>query len=855
MPLDFPNAPFVGQQFSYNGDVWEWDGVAWIIVSLSVVTSPVTPSQPNSVEDVHDGADFPANPNIGDLYEFGGRDYIWDGIAWVLQDESVIVVDWANVLNKPTEFPPEPHQHVEADITDLDKYTQSEIDSFLNAIVADQTIINQALQAGIDANEAGLITLSGQVSVNANAITVLEGRVTQTETDIATNVADIATNAADILTRVRWRGEWSGAITYDENDMVRDYQWTMIANTQTTERPAPQAIGVAQYLYEGTAPTGSETVEVVIMGQQYEGDEPFFVTGYRLYTVAGNRYEVILVEAPGTIDENVQFINSFVASTTGWREFSVARQIIPAGIAFRLLIIVQQPDPAPTITDANYDYLKPTNPSVPATGQIIQSNKTPGVISIHKTDNDATDRSALLTGLKPGDTITSNPATRTVLWSVQAVVDQGTYVDVTVAPATQSNGMGITPFQFSVVVAQPVTLLRDTNWWVSNQPVGGTIDGLYVEDGSYNDVVINSNAYGVDLLVQEAYISPDWDLVALSGDSGSAVPSTDTSAAITYGDAFPDPANPGDLHYLTINPIGLYVYYDDGSSEQWVQANGGSIDLYLPLAGGTMTGDIVVKSDSAVGAEKIIFTDENDDIICSVGPSYVGGAFVGFNFGIGSDSATSTRFCDFNSVEGDMGSDGLSYRFGRNTTTTGTVQLVFYAHNGVNSPEYSMSVGDGTALGLTHRIVTREKGDVRYQSASSMRFKTDIAPLRDTRDLKSFVEALKVKTFKWGGDLPQTDERYGEPAVGLIAEEVEQIFPEAVVYQYITELQGDTEVNIGKRVHGLDPIALIAMLVEDVKDLRKLIINLTARVSDNEFNITNLDTRLTEAEKIIEENT
>lgn len=54
--------------------------------------------------------------------------YVWTGSAFVVGN---IVSDWNTIINKPTEFPPEAHTHVEADISDLDKYTQNEIDTAL----------------------------------------------------------------------------------------------------------------------------------------------------------------------------------------------------------------------------------------------------------------------------------------------------------------------------------------------------------------------------------------------------------------------------------------------------------------------------------------------------------------------------------------------------------------------------------------------------------------------------------------------------------------------------------------------------------------------------------------------------
>lgn len=47
------------------------------------------------------------------------------------------------------------------------------------------------------------------------------------------------------------------------------------------------------------------------------------------------------------------------------------------------------------------------------------------------------------------------------------------------------------------------------------------------------------------------------------------------ASSATVGDTFPGSPNEGDLHYLTAEPVGLYIYYNDGDSTQWVQTNGG----------------------------------------------------------------------------------------------------------------------------------------------------------------------------------------------------------------------------------------------------------------------------------------
>lgn len=399
------------------------------------------------------------------------------------------------------------------------------------------------------------------------------------------------------LDRVRWKNVWDNTIVYADNDMVRDGEWTMIANKETTDRPAPQPLGDAGYVYDGAAPTTSETVRVVVMGQEYKRlDNAFFVTGYRIFVVAGNRYEVVLVTDPGTPDEGVNFVNSFTAETTGWREFSTPQQIVAPKAPFRVLVIAQQPDPAPVEVTASYNYTKPQILSVPEPGEAIHSNRDPGIISFHKTDSTGTDRAALLTSLKPGDTITGNPVTRSVLWSVQAVLEQGAYVNVYVAPTVQEADSGLLPFVFSTITPQPVTFMRDTNWWLANTPEGGVISGLYVEDESYSDVVADQNAYGVDLLVQDAYVSPDWDLVAVSSAASAGGGGGGGAGSAQVSDTPPLSPGVGDLWYASTEPTGLYIWLDDGDSSQWVQTNGGagSSGQFLPLTGGTLTGNLTI---------------------------------------------------------------------------------------------------------------------------------------------------------------------------------------------------------------------------------------------------------------------
>ena len=57
----------------------------------------------------------------------------------------------------------------------------------------------------------------------------------------------------------------------------------------------------------------------------------------------------------------------------------------------------------------------------------------------------------------------------------------------------------------------------DTDWWLAN----ASVDGLYIEDGEYSAITPDDNAYGTDIYIQEATISPDWDIYGAPGGASS----------------------------------------------------------------------------------------------------------------------------------------------------------------------------------------------------------------------------------------------------------------------------------------------------------------------------------------------
>jgi len=323
----------------------------------------------------------------------------------------------------------------------------------------------------------------------------------------------IDNQSVERINPMRWHNKWIPA-TYLKHDTVIDSDWTMVANKETTDRPSPQAVGLPVLIYNGSSPTLPVTAKSVVSGISIQGGEKaYWVSGYSAYTVTGNFYRIFTVDKDDVIKE----LASFTASETGWKEFVLPLTLIPAYSDFILAQSVAEPDPSPTIWSGDWDYLTPQNDADPLTGQIVQSGKSPSNLRIHKFDKASADRGTELLALTPGDIIEAVG----MRWSIQlAPIDNGIWVGIVVAPAQQGSGSGTQTFNFETVSPTPITIVVDTNYWLTNQLGTGLIRGVHsLDEGA---TVYTDDAYGVNFELQEAYISPDWDLLASpSGSSGS----------------------------------------------------------------------------------------------------------------------------------------------------------------------------------------------------------------------------------------------------------------------------------------------------------------------------------------------
>jgi hypothetical protein len=193
--------------------------------------------------------------------------------------------------------------------------------------------------------------------------------------------------------------------------------------------------------------------------------------------------------------------------------------------------------------------------------------------------------------LTPGDQIVIN----LISYAIQSnQVDAG-FANIVVAPAVVTIA-GIQDITFETVVATPISVAEDLAYWsTSNFPL---VQGLKGVDIAYANIVPDDNAYGVDLLVQQAYI-PDpaeWWLKLVAGGGGSGgggdfTPTLFTGAGSTG--YVPDPITEND-----------WFLRDDGS---WVlPTDTNTTDHTLLTSIGTNTH---VAIDSHIADSSIHFTE------------------------------------------------------------------------------------------------------------------------------------------------------------------------------------------------------------------------------------------------------
>jgi len=310
---------------------------------------------------------------------------------------------------------------------------------------------------------------------------------------------------------LRWDADYTPNKLVGANTQVYDAGWTRVSNKPTTDRAAIIPNGEAQYVFDGTYTDQAFTAKQVIFGNRYTATKSGYLNGYRIDAIAGNQYSVYTILDPLGIKQQTLAV-AFTAQESGIFQFGLSPVFVQNGTVFDLVAVVKQPDPAPTTFNGNWDYAVQNNVTSVGSGQWRQDGQDPQKHLVSKTDSDLGDRAAEIAALEIGDTIEGVNS----LWSLQALPsDEGTFFTLIMAPAVPGSPSGVSNFVFATTTPVPITVARSVDFWLSNP----NVQGLLGIDQNYDDIVPDQTAYGVDILVQDAYDSPDWDTAGVPGST------------------------------------------------------------------------------------------------------------------------------------------------------------------------------------------------------------------------------------------------------------------------------------------------------------------------------------------------
>lgn len=319
---------------------------------------------------------------------------------------------------------------------------------------------------------------------------------------------------AEIRRRLVFRGVYDQEAVYQKNDVATDESWLMRANKKTTDRPAPQRIGLPRSEFNqvdpGFATVVSPSDTQWLTGQRFtQGfDQEGYVTQVFYFSPVASpdiTYEIYIVLDP-TGDQNFTLVGTATPNATGWFALGIGSVFIPPGRDFDLVLITDDTSVTQTVFVGDWDYKRKNGNPDSSDGEIWHQNNNVNMRISNEDDSGTNRRTELLT-LDVGDTI----AASNIVWKITEVVSQPSWgVSLNVTPASRLSENTYT-FTFTTFAATTVSYAELANYYA-----GRTVRGFNGPDYPTAVGTLNDEAYGVDALFQPVIFSDDWDFMAYS---------------------------------------------------------------------------------------------------------------------------------------------------------------------------------------------------------------------------------------------------------------------------------------------------------------------------------------------------
>lgn len=326
-----------------------------------------------------------------------------------------------------------------------------------------------------------------------------------------------------------WTGAWTSRTSqqYLTNEVTRDGKWTMIANKDTTDRASPQNNGAAVNILP-VDPTwiNSANVSTVSLVHTYKFAKGGWFQALRLWpdnvgvNIDNHLYVVIQV---GDLTQVTEVSLPELVSGQ-WNVVALERRIVIPG-AIVSFVYDTLNSASNTVLVGDWTQLSRGNNVEPATGEYVL-NQGRTRIRIHKVDNDSVNRGVeLLTSIP--DTVwkiveDNDPTRSQDFFQTTGPVDAGLYVEFNCIEVDQGiNGRVNNDVlaNFTIIIPIPLSTkyVEEVNYWDNPANIPEFLTSV-TSIKEFNGVpqAIGNNVYGIDFNFQQALVSPDWDLVAIS---------------------------------------------------------------------------------------------------------------------------------------------------------------------------------------------------------------------------------------------------------------------------------------------------------------------------------------------------
>jgi len=341
-----------------------------------------------------------------------------------------------------------------------------------------------------------------------------------------------------------WLNGWVDGPTYYKNDVVRDGDWTMVANKQTTDAAAPQDQGQPHTSPpSGTAWTTASYTGVVKMITHFTTNQSGWFKQLRVRTASWDADTVTRITVWNVTDDTLTIYDNPILKNDDWTVLALSSAIAPAGTEYEVWYEYYNSAVASEIIG---DWGSNAGTGAPASQEFnIDDLTNPTILEIHHTDLDNGNRQVELDGVIADSIIDITEVgdnTRNITVKVTAIdttdASSTKYTVSTVGNGAKDirNGRDC-EININAPIGIPSVYNVNADYWAINPPVYATVETHLEYDGVIQSgspalgspPASSTDAYGVELTFQHAAVSPDWDILSVVGTGGSGGGGTPTT--------------------------------------------------------------------------------------------------------------------------------------------------------------------------------------------------------------------------------------------------------------------------------------------------------------------------------------